>query len=148
MFHDLASDEYHKTIDKAVRFTLRDFTGQTTEWMAVRALLEQPFLQKQESPTLKRLLNSQPTDGGWGWDPDDPSDAMATGIALYALSRSNGEFSEPAKRAHDFLVRTQTKEGHWIVPGTKQVRNNKPSATSNYWGTCWAVIGLVSTQPE
>ncbi len=35
MFHDLASDEYHKTIDKAVKFTLRDFTGQTTEWMGM-----------------------------------------------------------------------------------------------------------------
>ncbi|MEC7566835.1 MAG: hypothetical protein VX738_14220, partial [Planctomycetota bacterium] len=49
MFHDLALDEHQKTLDKAVKFTLGDFTGQTTEWMAVRALLEQEFGGQQES---------------------------------------------------------------------------------------------------
>ena len=79
-------------------------------------------------------------------DGPSSSDAFATGVALYALSRCGGIYQDVIGEAREFLIPTQTDGGNWIVPSTRKVRNNKPGATPNYWETCWAVIGLVSTE--
>ncbi|MCK4615543.1 MAG: hypothetical protein KAT50_01630 [Pirellulales bacterium] len=31
----------------------------------------------------------------------------------------------------------------WHVPGTKRKADNAPTETANYWGTAWAVVGLL-----
>jgi squalene cyclase len=109
-------------------------------------MLDHQRHSKTESAALARLLESQHDDGGWGWDHTSTSDAFATDVALYVLSRCDGTYQNVIEKARTFLIGTQTANGHWIVPSTKKVRDNKPGATSNYWGTCWAVIGLVSTE--
>lgn len=125
--------------------------GETTEWHVVRLLID----HQQDSPgqVSKRgnvLRKQQNADGGWGWKAGDPSDALATGQVLYALRKANvpSDEEETITRAQTFLIETQQKNGSWLVPGTKRNKKGKPAETSNYWGTCWAVIGLLETLPD
>ncbi|MBT4692750.1 MAG: hypothetical protein HOB73_05360 [Planctomycetaceae bacterium] len=146
MYNDIGSKQYQGTVDNALKYSMSDFRGDSTEWLAVKSILDQQQQSKTESAALARLLESQQDDGGWGWDHTSNSDAIATGVALYALSRCGGTYQDAIDEARTFLIRTQSDDGNWIVPSTKKARHNKPGATSNYWGTCWAVIGLVSTE--
>ncbi|MCS5629994.1 MAG: hypothetical protein NZ744_04125 [Pirellulaceae bacterium] len=146
MYNDIGSKPYQAAADNALKYSMSDFRGDSTEWLAVKSILDQQRQSKTESVALARLLESQQDDGGWGWDHTSSSDAFATGVALYALSRCGGTYQDVIDEAHTFLIRTQSDDGNWIVPSTKKARNNEPGATSNYWGTCWAVIGLVSTE--
>jgi hypothetical protein len=146
MYNDIGSKPYQGTADNALKYSMDDFRGDSTEWLAVKSILDHQRQSKTESVALARLLESQQDDGGWGWDHTSSSDAFATGVALYALSRCGGTYQDVIDEARTFLIRTQSDDGNWIVPSTKKARNNKPGATSNYWGTCWAVIGLVSTE--
>ena len=146
MYNDIGSKPYQGTADNALKYSMDDFRGDSTEWLAVKSILDHHRQSKTESVALARLLESQQDDGGWGWDHTSSSDAFATGVALYALSRCGGTYQDVIDEARTFLIRTQSDDGNWIVPSTKKARNNKPSATSNYWGTCWAVIGLISTE--
>ena len=63
------------------------------------------------------LMAQQRSDGGWGGNPNLPSDAFATGEALYAL-RESGAVT-PADAVHDrgvqYLLRTQYPDGSWYV---------------------------------
>ena len=146
MYNDIGSKPYQGTADNALKYSMSDFRGDSTEWLAVKSILDHQRQSKTESVALARLLESQQDDGGWGWDHTSSSDAFATGVALYAISRCHGINQTVIEKAHEFLIRTQTDDGSWLVPSTKKARNNKPGDTSNYWGTCWAVIGLVSTE--
>ena len=147
MYNDIGSKQYQGAADNALKYSMSDFRGDSTEWLAVKSILDHQQQQsKSESAALARLLESQQDDGGWGWDHTNTSDAFATGVALYAISRCDGINQTVIEKAREFLIRTQTDDGSWLVPSTKKARNNKPGATSNYWGTCWAVIGLVSTE--
>ncbi|MDB4621780.1 hypothetical protein OAG82_02865 [Rubripirellula sp.] len=84
---------------------------------------------------------------GWGWLTTESSDALATGMAIYALSRhSNDNRERSILKAVTFLTESQTSDGSWQVPGTKKTARNKPTPTSNYWGTAWAVIGLLESE--
>ena len=146
MYNDIGSKQYQDAADNALKYSMSDFRGDSTEWLAVKSILDQQRQSKTESAALAQLLEAQQDDGGWGWDHTNTSDAFATGVALYAISRCGGINQKVIEKARAFLIGTQTDNGSWLVPSTKKVRNNKPSATSNYWGTCWAVIGLVSTE--
>lgn len=136
--------------DKALAWLKSALKGETTEWRAVRLLIDQQQGNREKmAHQLTTLRKQQNTDGGWGWKPGDPSDALATGQVLYALRKANVPTDdESIARARKFLVATQQKNGSWLVPGTKRAKKGKPAETSNYWGTCWAVIGLVETLPE
>ncbi len=130
--------------DAAVRMTQRP-DPVSTEYLAVRLLLAR-FVPAIEADLIRQeLLNRQRDDGGWGWLSDEPSDALATGMALYAL-RSSGDrqtIESNLRSADQFLIRTQRDDGSWEVPGTKKSTRNKSTPTSDYWGTGWAVIGLL-----
>ena len=76
-------------------------------------------------------------------DDGSTSDALATGMALYALAQTGEGKSAAIDNARDFLTKTQGESGSWKTPGTKASAKNKPTATSNYWGTAWAVVGLL-----
>jgi hypothetical protein len=127
---------------KAVKWLEQSKSGESTEWHVVRLLL-----QAQEDGSvehrIENLLRLRNPDGGWSWIPGETSDAFATGQSLYALNaigyQGDGEVVLNAIR---FLVESQTEEGYWLVPGTKIKRRHRPSPTSNYWGTAWAVAGL------
>ena len=63
------------------------------------------------------MIALQRSDGGWGGNPNLPSDAFATGEALYALYESgNVAIQDPVyRRGIDFLLRTQDANGAWHV---------------------------------
>jgi hypothetical protein len=113
---------------------------------------------------VKQLLEQQEADGGWSQTRDivsyslkdydgkktgpapakaekRPSDAMATGQTLYALSMAGLDPQHPAlQRALAYLIRTQTKDGSWRVP----IRSQKNSGTAlSHYGTGWAALGLM-----
>lgn len=90
--------------------------------------------------------------GGWAWRTGKPSDALATGQVLYTLSLVKGAGIKKAiRRGKRFLVSTQGEDGVWVVPTTKNPKKGKPAdeptEVSNYWGTAWAVAGLLHTTP-
>jgi squalene-hopene/tetraprenyl-beta-curcumene cyclase len=141
--------------------------GQSTEWWAVKLLLERGSVDRgsvdrgsvdrgsvsqgggneAEADRLRgELVARQREDGGWGWLSADESDAFGTGVALYALARDGIGINEPAiTRGRAFLMRTQQPDGSWLVNGTKKNKSKQVEPTATYWGTCWAVIGLVET---
>jgi squalene-hopene/tetraprenyl-beta-curcumene cyclase len=131
-------------IDPAVRKHADDFLataqpGKSTEWYVLKVLL-----QPGSEPLRADLLKQQHSDGGWGWLTADPSDAFATGQALYALARGGLEPSaEPIQRAITFLKSTQQPDGSWEVPSTRASDKNDVIPTSRFWGTSWAVVGLL-----
>ena len=99
----------------------------------------------------KQLLALQRPDGGWGQTPYLPSDAYATGQALFAL----GALGDPANRAAaqrgvSFLLRTQHDNGSWHVKN--RAMKVQPYFDSGFpyehdqWisaaGTAWATMGL------
>jgi squalene cyclase len=132
----------------------------------LQVLVAHRFGKPEEVKTLvKQLLEQQEADGGWSQtreatavtlkDYDDksgptpakaekrPSDALATGQTLYALTVAGLDPQEPAlQRAQAYLVRAQTKDGSWRVPIRSQ--KNSGNALSHY-GTGWATLGLMQT---
>jgi ankyrin repeat protein len=65
----------------------------------------------------RSLMALQRRDGGWGGNPNLPSDAFSTGEALYALreTRTAAVRERAYRRAIDFLLRTQEENGAWHV---------------------------------
>ncbi len=115
--------------------------GKSTEWHAVRLLLK-----LDEASHRDELLKLQHPDGSWGWLVSDPGDALGTGFAMHALARSSVPSTHEAmQRAVSFLKTTQKPDGSWAVPSTRARDKNKVIATSTYWGTAWATIGLLET---
>lgn len=115
----------------------------STEWWVARTLLSHQLADGKSDEFRSRLIANQHTDGGWGWLTDEASDALATGMAIYALRRTGGSQEEALERADRFLTSTQRDDGSWSVPGTKESSRKKSTPTSEYWGTAWAVIGLL-----
>ena len=76
----------------------------------------------------------QRADGGWGWRCDEDSDALGTGIALYALAGDQLPPTHPAiSNASRFLLKTQNADGSWSVRGTKQNKKDHVQTTATYW---------------
>lgn len=122
---------------------------ESTEWLIATMLLAD---QSDDSAAVGRWLaelrKRQHDDGGWGWLSKEPSDALATGMALYAISKlgTDAECDQACSAAVAFLVDTQKENGAWAVPGTKKTTRKKATPTSSYWGTAWAVIGLLESR--
>jgi squalene-hopene/tetraprenyl-beta-curcumene cyclase len=106
--------------------------------------------ETQLQSAIDRLLAKQHSDGGWRQTDDSPSDAYATGQALYALSftgvkRDRAEI----QRAVSFLTATQRDDGSWPMasrahPGEKPYDYVVPIT---YFASAWATLGLVRMVP-
>lgn len=123
----------------------------STEWYVLKLLLA---TQQRDDDAVAgaraELLTLQKPDGSWGWLTADPGDALATGMSLYALaasSESNPDHADGIQKAIGFLQRTQRDDGSWAVKGTKEKKKDSVEETAVYWGTTWAVIGLLETLP-
>ena len=76
-------------------------------------------------------------------------DAFGTDLALYAAARAGTPISHlSVQRAFHFLKRTQQPDGSWAVPSTRAQDKNKLRATSTYWGTAWAAVGMLEFLSE
>jgi len=146
---DDPSSETRSVVQRASeRLTLSE-SGKSAEWYATRLL----FAATTDEPDgrnawLKRLRSVQNDDGGWGWIAGESSDALATGLSLYALCQSGVATNDRAiQSARQFLVETQRDDGSWAVLGTKRTEKDSIEETSTYWGTAWATIGLLQTLP-
>jgi ankyrin repeat protein len=106
---------------------------------------------------VKGVVALQRADGGWGQTPLLPSDAYATGTALYALSHcgvSTG--SAESRKAVAFLLKTQAADGSWHV--VSRAPKFQPYFEGGFpyghdqwisqWATGWATIALSQTLPE
>jgi N-acyl-D-amino-acid deacylase len=98
-----------------------------------------------------QLKASQHEDGGWRQLDTLPSDAYATGQALYALSTAGELAHETLEKGVQFLLNTQLADGSW------HVRSRSYPIQTNYFdtgfphgrdqwisaaGTSWACVGL------
>lgn len=133
---------------RAMEFLAAAEDGESTEWYAVRLVLENALGNDAgQAQRTEQLLALQNADGGWGWLVEDESDALATGQALYALAAAGPDSASPAmQRAVTWLVEHQREDGSWEVRGTKEKKRDSVQETAVYWGTCWAVLGLVESR--
>lgn len=143
-------DANSMVVDKAKQWISQSASGKSTEWYAVRLLLARRMNDEQmTSKLVGELRKQQQSDGGWGWIVGETSDALGTGLGLYALIRSGVARDDPmVKRAQYFLVESQRNDGSWAVKGTKAKKQERVQETAVYWGTAWATLGLLSSLAE
>lgn len=129
--------------ERAAVFLKAQPPATSTERLLVEYLISPPAAQPQ---ILQTLLQEQNEDGGWGWLRSQDSDAMATSQVLYALAHAAAATtSTERERAVQYLLSQQQEDGRWKVKGTKKNKQDRIEETSSYWGTCWAVIGLLES---
>lgn len=114
-----------------------------TQAAVLRLLLASRFRPDRKAAATQRLLALQRPDGGWGQAGDLPSDAFATGQALYALGEA-GFRGGGLSRARRFLTFTQQPDGSWLVPSR---HSEEQGIATGYSGTAWAVLGMLATSP-
>jgi ankyrin repeat protein/mono/diheme cytochrome c family protein len=85
------------------------FHALALSWVAPRS--------ERARTAARNLLASQRSDGGWSQLPAMPSDAYATGLALYALHTAGRmTAADPVyRKGVDYLLRTQAADGTWHV---------------------------------
>jgi hypothetical protein len=108
--------------------------------------------RSQVQPAINDLLSLQHPDGGWSQLANTPSDAFATGQALYVLALAGHTADSPAlKRAIAFLVSTQSPDGSWPMtsratpdgrPGSAKLLTPIQCAAAS-----WATMGLARVVP-
>jgi len=137
-------------VENALEHLASSPPGKSSEWYSARLLLAARTGDVTTADTIaKRLRDEQQADGGWSWTLGEKSDALATGLALYALLRAGTERDDEAVRnAQRFLVDTQQPDGSWPVNGTKAKKKDSIEETAVYWGTSWALLALVESLPE
>lgn len=135
---------------KAIESVEKSAAGKSTEWYALRLMIAVQSEEKvARAKFIKSLRQQQNADGGWGWMVGEESDALGTGMAMYALQRAGLDHHDATlSRAQQFLIGTQGKNGSWPVRGTKAKKKKSVQETSTYWGTTWAVIALGTGLPQ
>lgn len=138
---------------RAARWLAGTKPSDTTQAAALRLLLTARAGGPSEAlrSAVDRFLGRQNKDGGWGQLRDSPSDAYATGQALYVLGLA-GVSNDRAevRRGVAFLVDTQKEDGSWPMtgrshPGATPSRNPVPIT---YFGSAWATLGLTRSLPR
>jgi hypothetical protein len=138
--------------DKAETWLSKTKSTDTTQALTLRLLLDarRRAAEKQLQPAIDRLLKRQNADGGWSQTKDLPSDAYATGQALYVLSFADVKNDRPEiQSAVSFLAARQSEDGSWPMtsrghPGVKPFTNPVPIT---YFGAAWATLGLARSVP-
>ncbi|HXE54740.1 MAG TPA: prenyltransferase/squalene oxidase repeat-containing protein [Tepidisphaeraceae bacterium] len=145
-----AGDESAKAArDRGVRWLSETKSDDDPQSVAMRLILWTRLGRPagEWSPLVRRIKGRQNADGGWSQTTDMPSDAWATGQALYALASAGIAPDEPAvARGRAFLIRTQRDDGSWpmtsrpTAPGDKGSESLIPIIGA---GSAWAILGLV-----
>jgi N-acyl-D-amino-acid deacylase len=142
------------SLKKAAEWLARTPPASSLQARVLRLLvdLRTGTASERRGAAIDEILARQNADGGFGQEQDLPSDAYATGQALYALSLAGvcAERSEIV-RARAFLVRTQNDDGSWpmssrpVQPGGGPAKDLNPIT---FLGTAWATLGLVRSSPH
>jgi hypothetical protein len=82
------------------------------------------------------LRDAQARNGGWGIQPQAPSEADSTGAVLQALAVAGGGNARALEDGARFLRRSQSRGGGFALAGTGVV---------NAQSTAWAVQGLAAS---
>jgi hypothetical protein len=144
------SDEIKLSIERGKEFLKKTKQGKSTVSLVLRTLLAH---QMKDAPSVtansSQLLKEQQADGGWSsWDRskgDRDSDALATGMVLHMLGTIGTNSSDASvQRAWAYLLKTQEKDGSWATTNAK----GRSERIYTYWGTTWAVMGLMETVPN
>ena len=108
---------------------------------------------EERRKALNELRSGQRPDGGWAQTNGTPSDAYATGSALFALAQGGDlPVTDPVyQRGVRFLLRTQEDDGTWYVykraiPGNNYFDTEFPYGQSQYVShaaACWATMALI-----
>ena len=80
------------------------------------------------------LRKGQNRDGGWGYQPSQPSEPDSTGAALQALAAA-GSGGDAAADGARYLRRAQERDGGWALAET---------GPTNSQSTAWAIQGLIA----
>ncbi len=139
--------------DKAAAWLAKAKPTDTTQAAALRLLAKARagVPAKALRPEIDAFLLRQNKDGGWGQLRGLPSDAYATGQALYLLSLAGVQNDRAeVRRGVAFLVATQKVDGSWPMtarahPGAKPAANPVPIT---YFGSAWATLGLLRSVPK
>jgi hypothetical protein len=138
--------------DKGVQWLAKTRTDDDPQSIAMRLVLWRRLNRPaaEWEPLIQHIKKRQNADGGWSQAKDMPSDAWATGQALYALAHAGIKPTEPAiARGQAFLIKTQRKDGSWpmtsrpVKPGGKGSTSLIPITGA---GSAWAVLGLVRSR--
>ena len=139
--------------DRAAAWLAKTEPGDSTQAAAFRLLVK--VWGRTPARALKKEIelfqSRQREDGGWGQLRDLPSDAYATGQALYALGLAGVKSDREAiQRGVAFLIANQKDDGSWPMtsraqPGAKPFKNPSPIT---YFGSAWATLGLMRSAPE
>jgi hypothetical protein len=139
--------------EKAAAWLKKTKPSDTTQAAALRLFFkvraEEPA--KTLQPEIDQFLGRQNKDGGWGQLKEAPSDAYATGQALYMLSLAGVKHDRAElRRGVLFLVETQKVDGSWPMtarshPGATPSKNLAPIT---HFGSTWATLGLLRAVPR
>ncbi len=152
--YDTPNPKRSASIRKAVAYQrLQTPNPDNREWLATRLLFERRFGSDEEVAKLRqRLLDARNGDGAWGWEKGVPSDALTTGLAIYVLAKARaGVDSCVFRDARQWLLASQQSDGSWLTPAKNFTKSIDPERLIvrdklyHYWGTGWAVIGLLET---
>lgn len=143
----------HISREKALAWLAKVEPADTTQAAAFRLWLNSrgEAADATMPAEINRFLARQNADGGWSQVQDRPSDAYATGQALYVLNQVG---VPPAKkeiqRGVAFLVDQQKEDGSWPM-----TRRGHPGVTPGefivpitYFGSAWATLGLLRSVPK
>ncbi len=133
--------------DQALAFVKNADSGKSGEWWAVMLLLEQRHGDRDRVAELQqKIFALQNEDGGWSFLQPGPTSPLATGQILYALAETGVRSDNPAiARARQYLIDSQRDDGSWATASTLKRKNAEVYPIASYWGTSWAVAGLVQT---
>jgi squalene-hopene/tetraprenyl-beta-curcumene cyclase len=150
---DLPEDAVKAGI-KAREYLKKSKPGVTIEPLLLRAMLAKvDGDEKGMKALVEDLLKLQQEDGGWSWLREGaPSDPYTTGEVLYGLSTLGRDRADPSvRKAIKYLLSTQKPDGSWFVDRNRISSTERKSKVGDevhtYWGTAWAVVGLLKTLP-
>ncbi len=135
---------------KSVAWLAKQQPTNTTQAAAYRLLFKVRAGEKSLEADIADFLRRQNKDGGWSQVKDRPSDAYATGQALYMLSLAGVKKDRAEmQRGVEYLLAGQKEDGSWPM-----TRRGHPGVTPGtftvpivYFGSTWATLGLMRAAP-
>jgi len=148
----VADAEAKVALECGTKWLAENKTDDDPQSVAIRLLLAAKLARPRAEvdPLVARIQERQNADGGWSQAKEMPSDAWATGQALYALSHAGLKSSDDSiTRGRTFLLKTQREDGSWPMT-SRPMKSGDKGATSlmpiTGGGSAWGVLGLVRSR--